>query len=424
MKFRTFLLGLSALAVAACAAYFSVLGLSKLFAGASLEVIVMAGSLELAKLISAGFLYNYWEKLNKLLKGYLTTAVVILMLITSAGIYGFLTSAYKVTSDQLDVIDKQTEVIELKKERYEEELANYNDERNQLNSSIGELSKGLANNVIQYRDTSGQIITTTSSATRKALTAQLEDFKIQRTNVTEKIDVLNDSITSLDLQVLDLTANNEIAAEIGPLRYISDVTGKDMDTVVNWFALFIVLVFDPLAVTLVIAFSSAMKIDKGEKQKKKIEDSYQVYGEVKGTIPDWVDENGEYPIVKDDDIPFTDEEIDEAINEFNEESAKIEWNENNDSPQESQVEPDKSDTNDNVARINGVTRAEYEGGEWREPYDGKPYYHHPWFDWKKSNRWINDKHAVEYWMKYRGGNVNLLNSYRKGYPDNFDEKIY
>ena len=139
MKFRTLLLGFAALLVAACAAFFSVTGLSKLFAGASLEVILMAGSLELAKLISAGFLYNYWQKLNKLLRGYLSVAIVILMLITSAGIYGFLTSAYKKTSDELGVYDKQVEVIELKKQRFSEELANYDEERTQLNQSINEL---------------------------------------------------------------------------------------------------------------------------------------------------------------------------------------------------------------------------------------------------------------------------------------------
>jgi hypothetical protein len=429
MKFRTLLLGISALLVAACAAYFSVLGLSKLFAGESLLVIIMAGSLELAKLVSAGFIYNYWEKLNKLLKGYLTAAVVILMLITSAGIYGFLTSAYKQTSDQLDIIDKQTEIIELKKDRFSEELANYNDERNQLNNSIGELSKGLANNVIQYRDTSGQLITTTSSATRRALQEQLNDFKSQRDNVAGKIDVLNDSITSLDLQVLDLTANNELAAEIGPLRYISDITGKDMDTVVNWFALFIVLVFDPLAVTLIIAFNAAMKIDKGERDKKKAENSYKVYGETEGLYEE--DEDDDYW-----NSYLEDESESDVVNE----------SENDVSYQETKIKSDVSTTEhkldkhknpelvnesneeepiDDVVRINGVARGDYEAGEWKQPYDGKPYYHHPWFNWNKTQRWIQDPHAVEFWMKYRGGNVTLLRQYRgNNYPDNFDEKIY
>jgi hypothetical protein len=443
MKFRTFLLGVAALLVASCAAYFSVLGLSKLFAGASLEVIIMAGSLELAKLISAGFLYNYWVKLNKLLRGYLTTAVAILMLITSAGIYGFLTSAYKVTSDELNVINKQTEVIELKKERYEEELANYDEERSQLNQSINELSKGLANNVIQYRDTSGQLITTTSSATRRTLTAQLEDFKDQRNDVTTKMDVLNDSITSLDIQILELTSNNEVAAEIGPLRYISDITGKSMDSVVNWFALFIVLVFDPLAVTLVIAFSSAMKIDKGERDKKRAENSYKVYGEEKKEEsekkqtpmdkygqkfgPGFTEAMNEIhkEMRKDESInESADESVSEGINEGVSEGV----NENNEGINED-VGPvvgavDGPNDEDKIVRIQGLTRAEYEAGGWREPFEGQPYYQHPWFDWKKSNRWVNDPKAVDFWRKFRGGNQSMLNAYKSNYPDNFDEKTY
>ena len=102
--------------------------------------------------------------------------VLILMLITSAGIYGLLTSAYQKTADQLGVLDKQTEVVELKKNRFQESLDTYQLEKEQLNESISELSKGLSNNVIQYKDKeTGEIITTTSSSTRRALEAQLND---------------------------------------------------------------------------------------------------------------------------------------------------------------------------------------------------------------------------------------------------------
>ena len=122
MKLRTALLGLSALFIASAAAFFSVTGLSKLFAGASTAVILMASSLEFGKLISAGFLYNYWDKINKLLRTYLLKGVGVLILITSAGIYGFLTSAYQVTADQLGVLDKQVELVDLKKGRFQEQL--------------------------------------------------------------------------------------------------------------------------------------------------------------------------------------------------------------------------------------------------------------------------------------------------------------
>ena len=248
-----FLMVFSTLSLAGTAAYYSVFGLSSLFAGAKTEVIIMASALELAKLVVASYLHNYWSKLGLILKSYLTLGVGILMIITSAGIYGFLTSAYQTTADQLTIIDKQVLVVEMKRDRFSEQLVDYKLEKTQLNNNISELSKGLANNKIQYKDTLGNIITTTSSSTRRVLTTQLNDMKEERNKVSIKMETLTDSITSLDLKVLDMESNNEVAAEIGPLRYMADITGKPMGVIVNWFTLMIVCVFDPLAIAMVLA---------------------------------------------------------------------------------------------------------------------------------------------------------------------------
>ena len=248
-----FLMIFSTLSLAGTAAYYSVFGLSSLFAGAKTEVIIMASALELAKLIVASYLHNHWKKLGLLLKSYLTLGVLILMIITSAGIYGFLTSAYQTTADQLTIVDKQVAVVQMKRDRFSESLEGYKVERAQLNNSITELTKGLSNNVIQYKDTLGNIITTTSSSTRRVLNSQLDDMKEQRNRVSIKMETVTDSITKLDLQILDLESNNEVAAEIGPLRYMAKITGKSMDVIVNWFTLMIVFVFDPMAIAMVIA---------------------------------------------------------------------------------------------------------------------------------------------------------------------------
>ena len=248
-----FLMVFSTLSLAGTAAYYSVFGLSSLFAGAKTEVIIMASALELAKLIVASYLHNHWKKLGLLLKSYLTLGVLILMIITSAGIYGFLTSAYQTTADQLTNVDKQVVIVQMKRDRFSESLEGYKVERAQLNNSITELTKGLSNNVIQYKDTLGNIITTTSSSTRRVLNSQLDDMKEQRNRVSIKMETVTDSITKLDLQILDLESNNEVAAEIGPLRYMAKITGKPMDIIVNWFTLMIVFVFDPMAIAMVIA---------------------------------------------------------------------------------------------------------------------------------------------------------------------------
>jgi hypothetical protein len=376
VKFRTLLLGLAALFIAGAAAFFSITGLSKLFAGASTAVILMASSLEFAKLISAGFLYNYWDKINKALRTYLLIGVGVLILITSAGIYGFLTSAYQTTADQLGILDKQTEVVQLKKNRFQEQLDGYVKERTQLNQSISELSKGLSNNVVQYTDARGNLITSSSSANRKSLESQLNDFKIQRDNVSNKIEVLTDSVSKLDIQIIEVQSGNELAAEVGPLKYMAEITGKPMSTIVNWFALLIIFVFDPLAVSLVIAFNTAMKIDKGEDDKKKVVQKRELYGEGPSLEPTIVE-----------DIIETNDEYNMSMEE---EQAKL----------TEMGEP--------------LVRATIE----KRDIDKKPYYEHPAFDWSLKKYWINDQNAVKYWM------VNVKGNENPRYPNNFDSKTY
>ena len=163
------LVALSALSVSASAAFYSVSGLSKLFAGASLEVLIMASSLEISKLVIASLLYQYWDTLNKLLRFYLTSAAVILVLITSMGIYGFLSAAYQETATKSGIVDKEINVINLKRNRFIENRDYLLTEKQTLDESINSLRDGLANNVIQYKDPeTGEIITTTSSSTRRA----------------------------------------------------------------------------------------------------------------------------------------------------------------------------------------------------------------------------------------------------------------
>ena len=113
------IIALSALSVSGSAAFYSVSGLSKLFAGASFAVIVMASSLEIAKLVIASLLYQYRKTLPKLLKIYLTVAAVILVAITSAGIYGFLSAAYQKTATESSIVDNQIKLLETKKTSFE-----------------------------------------------------------------------------------------------------------------------------------------------------------------------------------------------------------------------------------------------------------------------------------------------------------------
>jgi hypothetical protein len=290
MIFLTLII-LTALVISGVAAFFSVSGLGSLFAGAFIPVVIMASALEIGKLVTASFLTRYWDKLSFLFKLYFTGAVVTLILITSAGIYGFLTAAYQTTADQFSIINQQISILDLKKQRFQEQLDLYISERQTLSSTIEQLSSGLANNTIQYVDQeTGQLITTTSSANRNALQQQLSTANEERSVVSQRIEELTDSITSLDVQVIEINANNEVAAEIGPLRYLSNLTGLSMDKVVNIFALLIVFVFDPLAVTLIIAYNK-ITMDKNREKtaisKEDIQDRVYEYPDSEWST-DWV----------------------------------------------------------------------------------------------------------------------------------------
>jgi len=264
------IIALSALSVSASAAFYSVTGLSKLFAGASFQVLIMTGSLEVAKLVIASLLYQYWSQLNKILRAYLSIASVILILITSAGIYGFLSAAYQETASKSGIINKEVELLDLKKSRFEENRTYYLTEKKELDGSISDLRSGLSNNQIQYRDkVSGQIINTTSSAQRKSLEKQLESAVNTRESVSKKIEVATDSISSLEIKVLNIESNSEVASELGPLKYISELTNTPMNRVVNILMLVIIFVFDPLAIALVIAANFAF----GRLRKKDDEDT-------------------------------------------------------------------------------------------------------------------------------------------------------
>jgi len=268
-----FLIATSALSVSASAAFYSVSGLSKLFAGATLAVIIMASSLEVAKLVIASLLYQYRKTLPRGLKVYLTTAAAVLVLITSMGIYGFLSSAYQETANKAGTIDAQIALVETKRDNIREQLAVYNEEKSSINEAVTELRNGLSNNKIQYRDKeTGQIITTTSSSTRRALEKQLDQAVARQTEINTKVDVLNEQLFNYETEIVEIRTGTDLAGELGPLKYLSGLTGIPMDRIINYLLLTIIFVFDPLAIALVIAANFAF-----EKLRPKTKDN--IYGE-------------------------------------------------------------------------------------------------------------------------------------------------
>jgi hypothetical protein len=252
------LIAFSALSVSASAAFYSVSGLSKLFAGASFEVIIMAGSLEVAKLVIASLLYRYWDTINKYLRTYLTVAAVILVIITSMGIYGFLSAAYQDTYRQLTVKENETSFLKQKKNFYEKDVLRYDQELERISNNISTLSNARSQQ-IQIRDTSvvGGVRTTISTAELRLAQNRIASEEENRKAVQAKRTVAADSLQKFQLKILELDNDFEVAGELGPLQYLSGLTGYPMDKIINVLLLIIIFVFDPLAISLVVAANFA-----------------------------------------------------------------------------------------------------------------------------------------------------------------------
>jgi hypothetical protein len=313
-----FIIALAALSVSASAAFYSVSGLMKLFAGAAFAVGVMATSLEISKLVIASLLYQYWSTLNKALKVYLMIAVSILILITSMGIYGFLSSAYQETANKDQVVTQQITALETKKKLYEGTRDNILKEKQSLSDLRGSLSKG---STTQYTDNKGNLVVRSNNASIK----QLDKASQSDDKLSSKVDVVNDSIFSIENKILAIKTNSTSTSELGPLKYLSGLTGIDMDRIINYLLLVIIFVFDPLAIALVIAANFAFaRLNKREEPpiEEKVEGMRNVveaYDDLQDEIKEWEEASltdlqqgeeeqpKEYEIYKEQDQKFNSE---------------------------------------------------------------------------------------------------------------------
>lgn len=307
-KLFPWLIALSALTVSGSAAFYSVSGLGKMFAGASLQVMVLAGSLEFAKLVTASLLYQYWASINKGLKIYLSIATLILILITSAGIYGFLSSAYQETAFKVENQDKNVEILDRNISTIKTEISNYESQVKQKNDRVSQLT------TIRTNLQSTQDVLIEKGKSTNAVRQQIKDVDSEIKRMDSEVSVLNDSISSKNNKIssiegnkLDVSSDSDLAKEVGPLKYIAELTGKSLGEVVNWYIIVLMLVFDPLAIALVIAanfaFEKLKEDDETENKKpqekpksenKKDDEMKDVVKKIWGLLPRFKRKKPEY----------------------------------------------------------------------------------------------------------------------------------
>ncbi len=250
-----------ALGLSGTAAYYSVLGLSIVFVGVAIPVMIMGSFLELSKIAIATYLHDKWKETYGVLKIYMTIALVTLSIITSLGIYGLLSTGFQGNIANLEINEKKIKNVEVKKTRFEEIKEELVKEKTTLDGDITKLRDGLSTNTTTQsvdRKT-GQVITKANNANRKSFEGQLKEAQVRRDTIANRIDAMNDSITKLDVQVLNMESEEISGSELGAIKYVSEILGWDIKRTANLFILILIFVFDPLAITLVIATNQAFK---------------------------------------------------------------------------------------------------------------------------------------------------------------------
>ena len=236
------ILALTAFVIAGAAAYFSVQGIATLYAGAYISVLVMAGALEAGKIVATSFLYRYWHKTNILLKTYILIAIITLMGITSMGIFGFLTSAYQSSLIEYSQAETQQEFLVSQNAILKGELESLTMRVDTLNQS---------------RLSQEQRLPSMSRIAAKPVYEDIARAGEEITQTRTRMNEIFEEIKALDIQTLEAQKQSGKQKDIGTLKYAAELFNTDINTIVKWFTLSIIFVFDPLAIALILAYNIA-----------------------------------------------------------------------------------------------------------------------------------------------------------------------
>lgn len=270
LKFEK-LVGLSSLFIASCAAFFSIIGIGMLFSGSALASMIMASSLEIGKLVATSFLYRYWTKIKLLLKIYLISAVVILMIITSLGVFGYLTSAYQQSAIESKLADDKILVINDQKKYTEDKISSAKKRIESIvtlrNSQESRLSESMTNVVISRNPIQ---LAQIQEQTKELIDKSEKDIEAENAKIQKGIDELQ----SFDKQIATIKLESGSKKDIQTFKFISEQFKVNMNTGVTWFIVALISVFDPLAICLLLAYNTTLNLTE---LSEKSNDDIKIY---------------------------------------------------------------------------------------------------------------------------------------------------
>ena len=304
--FFILLLSIAALSLAGTAAYFSVFGISKLFMAAGMGIIILASSLEFSKLVTVSYVYRFWKSIKKTIRWFYVFAVVFIMLLTSIGIYGFLTSAYQKSANKIEIRDSQIKIANNKKTLFVNQLDRINKTIESDNNRITQLSniRGLQERRIDTLYKRKQV--SNARRTETSISGADEQIKFLNSDITDKMkqaNSVNDSVAYYDQKIVEYKSS-DVSNEVGPYKFVADLTGISMNRVVNIVAILIILVFDPLAIALLIGVNQLTMIDKKEEDEEEKKEHKPLLKRIRSIIKRTPKvEKEEIPKVEKEEIP-------------------------------------------------------------------------------------------------------------------------
>lgn len=315
-KVLLYLILIMAIGMAGTVAYVSVSGLLKVFAGAGTIGLIFFTTIETAKIIATSAIHTYGKIIGKFYNIILSLFIVIAMAITSMGIYGFLSSSYKETFTAFENVNAKITLLEQNKVGLQSQLDMINKEKESVTNTITELTKGLSNSVVQYTDNNGRLITSSSSATRKAFEKQLDRAIQRQGELNIKSETLSSNIFDVENKIMEIKVGDSSSSELGPLKYLADITGTSMDEVMKYFIILLIIIGDPMAVVMVIIFNKVVNHDKPVVKKKEITEVIEQREELKEelvTTKEEVEEEEEDYIDESVDIEILDNPVEENV---------------------------------------------------------------------------------------------------------------